>query len=720
MYSQKVILHNLDEFALREGWMPTPHSFSEIQQFKEDINKITEIDYNSKGGEVTLRRPLTMNYARQVKKFIENEQALCALDSGYWEKNYAYLVDEKGHIKKFKNRASQEVFDSVIAEFDERQVAIQIICLKGRQVGITSKVALKFMHRLLFMPNILAIMASVQKDKSEDIERKLNVAYEQCPWWLIPTKIKKNEWSNGSKLMIESGMQPKGIGQGQTPTNVHISEISLIPDPKNVIEEGLLPATHPSKELFMVFEGTGSGNVGWFPDYWRSSKEKYPLGLARMRPIFIPWPMATDLYPESDWLREHPIPADFMLKRMNATKLHVTRCESYIRNTDYLAKVSGKDYSMPIEQQWFWQFEYGQAKDRHTLAQFAARMPADDFEALTGVHDSVFNPEVISELEGEIYEIKANSYTGELEKTRKYPMEAFAIVGHDVDEELYPSREQIDPDKDWITLRWKSNRGQDFEWELIPLLAVSEEQEIGTLDRLLVYERPMSGRSYSCGIDTADGLGKEDEDRSAICVTKNATGGSSDEQVAEFTSNRLNSAQIVAYAAAVGAWYGPACPDSRGLKYSIEQIQGPGDTCQHQLKMMGFNNHHDFRRYDSKKIKEKSSHKQGWYSTSWSVSMLMQRFIEAVNGGWFLPQSKWLLEELRTLERHDTSGKSKMEHRSGEHDDRARAAAMSYFTNHDFDILAERAQKRYALPSRKKEAKKQFRMPGTVSVGGWD
>jgi hypothetical protein len=42
-----------------------------------------------------------------------------------------------------------------------------------------------------------------------------------------------------------------------------------------------------------------------------------------------------------------------------------------------------------------------------------------------------------------------------------------------------------------------------------------------------------------------------------------------------------------------------------------------------------------------------------------------------------------------------------MEHRSGQHDDRVRAAAQSFFTAHDFDILADRAQKRYALPQEK-------------------
>jgi hypothetical protein len=46
-----------------------------------------------------------------------------------------------------------------------------------------------------------------------------------------------------------------------------------------------------------------------------------------------------------------------------------------------------------------------------------------------------------------------------------------------------------------------------------------------------------------------------------------------------------------------------------------------------------------------------------------------------------------------------------MEHRSGQHDDRVRAAAQSYFTAHDMDILTERAQQRSTPPKKKTRPK---------------
>jgi hypothetical protein len=1377
LYSEKIILRNLDEFAAREGWMPTYHTYDEVCEFSAYLNTLIEMESNSKSSYIKVIKPITQRRQKEIARFIENEQALCGLDSSYWEKNFAWVCDEKGQIFKFKNRKSQDVFDAIVADFDEKQVSIELMIIKARQVGMcldpdtkvltadlkwvrisdlevgeevvavdegltleefkavgiknwrnrvqgikserprcnvnkerkmrtavveakwdvtspairltfedgrqltatpehkflikqhggsqprwqvtkkigvgdelryvttpwpemnledawiggvidgegslntkkdgielkitqafnkvldrlrdymlaqhysfqeaidcrqpdperpsklgkkdvwriaiarmnevfrligktqpvrfvgshwwngkcmpgkksgmawqrivkiellpaqrmvdiqtstktfiaegfvshnSTKVALKFVQRLMFIPHTQAVMASVQKEKSELIGRILDTAYNRCPWWLVPRRLPKRSFDNGSILSIQSGMQATGLAQGWTPTCIHVcldpetlihvqdgkvkqirdvqpgdmvltskcrlakvkgvvkssrvnevaceiwlwgnydplvvtrdhpiltpdgfehaesindhdyvvmpirpiektittsklfhhshrisknkgpaeqvinltrewgwmcglylaegsshrntrigkehwdatyfcihhkeiencmhglhaalgadqhirvrtksgtqsttlavsnaaltrwfvenfghladgkripdwvfsagedfvagllkgyfegdgyipealpiitgssisfpltiqlrdllassgfgwaaiyfdaggvrygrncrdrwqfkvngdyarkfrlamgwgaaekvakifsldhpncssapkhwkyspdgkaiwievynnrpvnggefydlevdapehdfctihccvknSELADIPDPRRVIEEGLFRAAHSSRNLFMVLEGTGGGNTGWLADTWRSSKEDFPKGLARLCPVFIPWAMCPDIYPEDDWIRKFPVPGGF--KPHDTTRKHVIKCESYIRNTPYLARIAGRDWRMPIEQQWFWQFNYDAACKNHTQKTWSAQMPADDFEALTGVHDSVFDPEVLMGVEDSIYEIKSDNT-----RIRKTPVQAYAITGHDVDDVFYPADDQIDWTKDCVRVEWDSHRGQHYEWTMIPVLMGDENKERHTMDYLLVYEMPRKGNLYAAAIDTADGLGKEDEERTCLSVAKNRFNGQSDQQVAELTSNRINSAQIVAFAACVGALYGPSCPDSRGVKFVIEQIQGPGDTCQHQLKMMGFFNQHVPRRYDNKKIKDDSGRKEGWYSNAWSVPMLMTRFVEAVNGGWYEPRSMWLIEELRTLERHETSGKSKMVHRQGKFDDRVRAAAMSYFTAHDFDVLTDRAQKRYAPPTKKQVVSKERCTTSQISVG---
>lgn len=717
MYSTGVITQRIQNFESENHWLPIYHSYDEVLEFTKYIDSLIKIESNSKSSYVNLVKKISSSRQQEIRRWIQNEQAISGLDSSYWESRYAWVCDEKGQMFKFKNRRSQEIFDSVISDFDEKQVSIELLILKARQLGVTTKVALKFMHRLMFIPHTQAVMASVQRDKSELIRRILDTAFNRSPWWLVPRRTSKNAFDNGSILSIQSGMQATGLAQGWSPTLIHLSEVADFPDPKRAIEEGLFRATHSSKNLFMVLEGTGGGNTGWLADTWRAAKEDWPQGRSRLCPIFIPWAMCPDIYPEEDWLRKFPVPGGFESKIHEETRKHVIKCESFVRNTPYLAKIAGANWRMPVEQKWFWQFNYETACKTHTQKTWAAQMPADDFEALTGVHDSVFDPEVISEVEDTIYEVR--TIDGREVKERRIPVQAYAIMGHDVDEIFHPDPDLVDHSKELIQVEWKSYRGQEYEWTMVPLKDQDENIESSTMDRLLVYEPPQRGNYYACGIDTADGLGKEDEDRTVISVTNNRFKGDADHQVAEYTSNKVNSAQIVAFAACVGAWYGKNSPDGRGMKYVVEQIRGPGDTCQHQLKMLGFNNHHKPRRYDSKKIKDDAGKKEGWYSSGWSVPMLMDRFREAVNGGWYIPRSKWLIEELRTLERHETAGKSKMEHRSGQHDDRVRAAAQSYFTAHDFDILTERAKQRSA-PPKKKERQKGRGTANQMDVGdGW-
>lgn len=1101
IYSPKIVIQNIEEYQRIYKKKLVYHSYAEVQEFTKYIDGLVAIESNSKSSFITLKNKISAARQQEIREWIQNEQVLCGLDAMYWASRYAWVCDEQGQIYKFLPRLPQKIYNSVISDFDEKQVSIELLILKGRQLGITTFTALLFLHRMLFVPHTQAIMASVKATASELISRIIDTAYNRCPWWLVPRRLPKRTFDNGSILSVQSGMQATGLAQGWTPTSIHLclapetliptgdglvkaikdvsagdllvtsrgrqarvkavvqsprtnesacdislwgnysnlvvtrdhpiltpdgfvpaediekgdfvrmpirsvtskvksvtipitpkgrvskkipamvpqkevplnksfgwlcglylsegsihvntrladrpadalyftihqkekdrtisgirealgmfqhinyyeskrsktancvvydsgltrwimenfgrgaegkkipdwvfdsgeefvdgllrgyyegdgcignrstvvschsislpmiiqirgllasrgygwsslyftpagvhyerncrdqwmlningqyanqfrqamgwllveridhelplsdlrrsrapkhwryaedgrfvdiqvfdnrvsfsetfydlevdapehdfstihccvknSEIADIPDPIRTIEEGLFRAAHTSKNLFMVLEGTGRGNTGWLAETWRKSKEGYPKGRERLCPIFIPWVMCPEIYPKEDWLRKFPVENSWQPHEI--TRKHIAKCESYIRNTPYLAKVAGTSWKMPIEQSWFWQFNYDSACKNHTQKTWASQMPADDFDSLTGIHDSVFDEEVLSEIEEQIYEVR--TVGGATVKERRNPVQTYAIIGHDVDDVFYPDKDAVDYTKEKITVTWKSFRGQEYEWTMLPLKDMDESIEMNTMDRLMVYDPPQRGYLYAAGIDTADGLGKEDEERTVLSITNNRFNGESDIQCAELTSNKINSAQIVAFAACVGAWYGKNSPDGRGMKYCVEQVRGPGDTCQHQLKMMGFNNHHKPRRYDGKKIKENSGNKEGWYSNGWSVPMLMARFQEAVNGGWYIPKSRWLIEELRTLERHETGGKSKMEHRSGQYDDRVRAAAQSYFTSHDFDILTERSQQR-ATPPRKKEQRPKG--PGSanqLSVGdGW-
>ena len=689
MYSKAVVLELASMFKEKYGWMPEYHSIEEIDQFKKHLDQIVDIESNSRSSTITPKRDLN---AKEIR-WIQNERACCWMDSNYFETRYAWICDESNNIFRFKNRKSQEAFDTIIADFDDQHVAIEILLLKARQLGMSTKVALKFIHRLLFVPRTQGVMASVNEETSALLQRMTTTCLDMLPWWLPPGRKRSREgrsleYNTGSILSIQSGAQKMGIGQGWTPTLIHISECGDFPNPKKTLEEGLMRATHPSSSLFAVYEGTGNGNTGWWADSWRTAKALYPQGRSRLCPLFLPWVMAPDLYPHPDWLRKFEVPYEF--KPLKETLAHKAKCEAYIHSQPLLEKVMGKDWKMPIEQQWFWQFNYEEAMSKHTAKIWLQQMPADDYEALQGKNDSVFGQETI------------NVITTERKKT----YDVYAITGAGIDEEFAPDEADIDYDKPRIAVRWKSPKGEVFDWVLIALYPIDESDERNALGKLLIWEEPneiegqrVGSRNYSIGVDTAEGLG---QDRAICNVTRNATDEEYDIQVAEFASDRMNAPQLVGVAAFLGAWYGNDTMDGRGAKFIIEQRRKPGDDCQLQLKRMGFFYHHRMIQYDNRKIDENAGYKEGWYTNAWSRPMLLGRFVDALENGWLKINSPFLIEEVKNFERRiTTSGVSRLEHQQGKHDDRIFAQAMAYITMHHLDEMLKRAKKRYNLKTGK-------------------
>lgn len=717
MYSPAVVLKKLAEFERLNGWSLIYHTLAEVEEFKAYIASITKVDANSRNSYIDLTSKLTMRRAEEIRRWVQNEQSLCTIDASYWESRYAYITDNASNIYKFQNRKSQEVFDSIIAQFDEDEVAIELLILKARQLGVSTKVALKFLHRLLFLANTQAVMASINADKSELLGRMIQVCLERLPWWLIPRvttdRIKLTEFDNGSILAVQSGSQATGIAQGWTPTLVHISEIGDIPNPKKVLEEGLFKATHSTRKLFAVYEGTGNGNTGWQADKWRACKEGYPQGRSRLCPIFLSWPTAPDQYPEPDWIKKFPIPGGWAPNA--ATRKHVLRCELYIRNTSYLSKIMGKDWKMPRQQQWYWEFNYMEAVATHTQKVWLSQMPADDIEALQGKNDTVFDDAIIVQAD----------------RLRKKDFQDWAITGDSIDDGFEPRDDEIDysdssPARKRI--EWTSHRGQKYEWVMVPLKPCDEDNERAALGRVRVWQEPTKGYDYTFGIDTADGLGHDDEDRSVLSVAHSVTGESCDEQVCEFVHNKVNSPQMVGFAACLAAWYSQGehgakiwTKDPRGVKFCIEQRERPGDDCQLQLKLMGFNFHHVNTSYDIKNPKETRGHIEGFRTNTTTRPLLTGRFVDAMTNGWYKPNSKWLIAECKDWERKTlASGKTKMDHQSGKHDDRIMAAAMSYFSRHAFDVMADRSTKRYTLPAGKlPEVDYGYAKTCQLSVGTW-
>ncbi len=400
--------------------------------------------------------------------------------------------------------------------------------------------------------------------------------------------------------------------------------------------------------------------------------------------MFLPWHTTPELYP-GPWLKKHPVPADFTPNE--DTLAHVAKAEAYVHTTEMLRRVIGADWKMPIEQQWFWQFKHEDHKRRRVEKSWYRQMPCDDYEALMGERDKVYSQDAIDVVEKSVAKASVYMIAGDGIEEKREPKEGEIWYGDEA-----PPRQRF---------HWTTLKKEKMEWMLVPLAPVPDKT-FDPLEKLLVWEEPREGFDYSVGDDTGTGVGG---DRFILNVTRHGTNEFPDEQVAEFASDSIPTAEQYAWIAAVTAYYARYMkPGPKGHpKICPEMRRKFGDLPYHQTQLLGFRRWHEWGQgFDRKTFEEKvGKHGRiGWFTNEWSRPMLLSAFEYAVENGWYVVRSKWLQDELKELEQKVmASGKTRVDHASGRHDDRVFAAAMAYWTLHQRDEMMTRMKLRYEKPS---------------------
>ena len=678
----------------------THHEVWEVEEFEERLRKGNKYHYDSTGLPVA-----TKNLSVQESQWMLNEQLLVMCDAAYALTRYGYVTDEEGVIRRFTFRLAQLLLFNVISDLEELDAAIEIMILKARQLGMTTVVELLIMFRIIFSNGVNAIIASADRQKSKMMGKKLLMGYDMLPIWLRPQYTSRVETENGeltfgqlnSGVYVQHGNQMSGIARGSTPTLYHLSECASFTNAKEQIEASLFKAVHASPSIFGILESTGEGDEGWWAETWHYSKENWASRTCRLCPVFFPWVIGRDLYPKPAWLRMRPVPEAFYERRLPDTREHVARVEAYIACTPLLRKQLGSNWTMPIEQQWFWEVGHEEHKAKGMEAIWFQEMAGDDIEALQRSQESVFGYDVMVQVEN----------------AAKQDFQAFGISGQSIEDDFEPPTEDIDygshdNPKPREIVMFNSNRGDSYRWELIPLkhnaeyLASLKTKPDAFRDyansKLMVFHPPEPGFDYSIGVDTSNGMGK---DSTVICVTAPAQRrGEPDVQVAEFRSAYVSHVAAYAFVMCIAAYYSRYMENStphRNPIVGVEQIASVGDVAQVQMRKMGYTRFPSFIRYDGKDLKKQKSRKIGWYTNSWSRPILVDSFVHSVQNGWYVINSPWLIDECKHFEVHYTaSGKEKKEHEEGEHDDGLFAAAISEIIVNDLKSMTERSQKRFS------------------------
>lgn len=673
---------------------PDRHTPTQCQAARKHLDALRDPESG------TLRRQITPD----EHQWIRNERILCQCDFSYWLSRYAHIRDWTDRVSLIIPNVAQKMVTSIWGEMEAQQLAILILELKARRLGVSTLVELAIAHRVQFYSNVNAVVASSDPDKSKEMAGIMELAWENMPWWLLPTVTAQRAGiliefgMQNSAVSIQHGTQFSGIARGATPSVFHLSELPDFSDPEGLIDASLLRAVIDSPSTFGILESTAAGRGNWLHKKWKFAVEHWPQA-SRLRPAFLPWYVGRDIYPTETWLRQHPIPPNHQFQSI--TLRHAERAREYVHTNPLLRKYLGTHWKMPAPQMWFWEATRQEYEAQGAMGKFLAELCSDDLEAFQHDKHNPFGVELINQYHNTTSQITP----------RVYGFEAREDV---IPPRLRPDRRDVDTSQPPIPCRplaGATSAAPDYV-RLLPL----KWQGASTFDplgKLLIWKDWEPGFLYGNGIDTGYGIGK---DRSVVETLRKGTLDRNDEQVAEFASPAVNAADLAPIAYVIGALYSSTVDGTLRKCHQAIEVQANGEITQLELRKMGWGieNFHHWVRYDRRRIQPAKAERLGWATVPWSRALLVSEAIKYLRDGWVDINSPWFVEEMQALVQDDYQQQMKAEY--GEYDDRFMAFGIILAHFHMLEMqrggktVAEQRIARRAIDD-------PIEVPETYSVG---
>ncbi len=196
--------------------------------------------------------------------------------------------------------------------------------------------------------------------------------------------------------------------------------------------------------------------------------------------------------------------------------------------------------------------------------------------------------------------------------------------------------------------------------------------------KLFIYEWPEDCQTYGIGVDTSDGIG---QDWSVIEGLRIGGPLRPHGQVCEFASPYIKADQLWPMSLAIGAFYSVFQPTpQRKVQCRIcVECRGNGEIVQHELQKRGWINFHPWKSYDARKpTQDNRVTRVGVFTNVWFRSMMLDKFLTAVDEDSIDLASYWLVRELGSLERDPDEKSARASW--GQHDDRIIAICFPLFS----------------------------------------
>ena len=398
-------------------------------------------------------------------------------DPVLWIETFVNIVDKKGRLVPFKFNPQQRYIMQNKGKFN--------ICLKSRQLGITSVALAYSLYLAITKPYSTCMIMSYSLDSANNIFEKLKQMYNNLPNCVCLETIANNrkelKFVNHSRIIVCT-CGSKDNARGATLNFVHLSEVGFMNEyldkQLTAIEQALVP------EGCMILESTANG-LNRFSELWN----KAVSGESPMwKPFFFSWVQDKQMF--SDEYKEY---------RERYKNIH----GGYLKESELEEnEISLMTKGATLDQLMWRRLKISNSSEES----FCQEFPSNPIEAFISTGSNIFSSAIIQQRLNNLYltEIKklpVNGVSHVIKKRNKcltiwkLPVKnARYYIGVDVGEGLGGSNDYsvisiVDKDG-FQCAEWRSNKVKPYEFtEVVFQLALFYNRG------LLVIEKASAGHT---------------------------------------------------------------------------------------------------------------------------------------------------------------------------------------------------------------------------------
>jgi len=411
----------------------------------------------------------------------------------------ASLVSKSGKETFFNLNEAQQIIHSTAEKMLRETGKIRLVIPKGRQMGCTTYIRQRFLHKVCYNKGLNAKIMTHTHDASKGIFAKIRDTYEGINDKLKPIPTKNNEKElvfNIIKSQISIATAgAKGTGRSATLQLFHGSECAFWDNADDHMR-GMLQAVSGENKSEVFLESTANGMTGDAEQFYNKVMAGYEKN-SDFKTLFLPW------FIMSEYQKE--LPSDFKLQTYQ----------------DY-CEIEYKQRNNISDKQIYWMRQKIATDFDNRFSMFCVEYPSNIQEAFEGTgEDSFIEPALVA-----------------LARKREFKGVGDKILGLDVGGDEHSKN----PDRSVITLK----QGNDFKTIFIKK-GISRNSLLQTMSDYVKQYKPQKIRIDITGIGH-----NMDVDLVTLCNQRNIP--IADCQGVNFGSEAVNSQKFTNVRAEMYHW----------------------------------------------------------------------------------------------------------------------------------------------------------------------